>query len=103
MSGDTSARSCEDVDEMVLNYTEMQALATGNPRIKEKIELDTDVSRLKMLESEYFNEQYRIDDTIKGAEIGIKNLEHNISAAKTDVEFVKKNVLPDDVMLYNKT
>lgn len=62
MSGDTSARSCEDVDEMVLNYTEMQALATGDPRIKEKIELDTDVARLKMLESEYYNEQYRLDD-----------------------------------------
>ena len=38
MSGNSSARSCEDVDEMVLNYTEMQALATGDPRIKEKIE-----------------------------------------------------------------
>lgn len=91
MSGDTSARSCEDVDEMVLNYTEMQALATGDPRIKEKIELDTDVERLKMLESEYYNEQYRLDDTIKDAEIGIKNMEHNISAAKSDIEFAKQN------------
>ena len=96
MSGDTSARSCEDVDEMVLNYTEMQALATGDPRIKEKIELDTDVARLKMLESEYYNEQYRLDDTIKDAEIGIKNLEHNISAAKADIEFAKENVLPSE-------
>ena len=91
MSGDTSARSCEDVDEMVLNYTEMQALATGDPRIKEKIELDTDVARLKMLESEYYNEQYRLDDTIKDAEIGKKNMEHNISAAKSDIEFAKQN------------
>ena len=40
MSGDTTARSCEDVDEAVLNYSEMQALATGDERIKEKIELD---------------------------------------------------------------
>lgn len=96
MSGDTSARSCEDVDEMVLNYTEMQALATGDPRIKEKIELDTDVARLKMLESEYYNEQYRLDDTIKDTEISIKNLEHNISAAKADIEFAKENVLPSE-------
>ena len=96
MSGDTSARSCEDVDEMVLNYTEMQALATGDPRIKEKIELDTDVARLKMLESEHYNEQYRLDDTIKNAEIGIRNYEHNISAAKSDIEFAKQNPMTSE-------
>lgn len=47
MSGDTTARSCEDVDEAVLNYSEMQALASGDERIKEKIELDGDVARLR--------------------------------------------------------
>lgn len=87
MNGESSARSCEDVDDMVLNYTEMQALATGDPRIKEKIELDTDVARLKMLENEHYNEQYRLDDVIKDAEINIKNLDHSIAAAKSDVEF----------------
>ncbi len=91
MSGNTSARSCEDVDDMVLNYTEMQALATGDPRIKEKIELDTDVARLKMLESEHYNEQYRLDDVIKDAKTKIKNLEHNIASAEKDAEFVKQN------------
>lgn len=96
MSGDTSARSCEDVDEMVLNYTEMQALATGDPRIKEKIELDTEVARLKMLESEHYNEQYRLDDVIKQSKVGIENYEHNIVAAKNDVAFAGKNVLPKD-------
>lgn len=96
MSGDTSARSCEDVDEMVLNYTEMQALATGDPRIKEKIELDTDVARLKMLESEHYNEQYRLDDVITQAKVGIENYEHNIVAAKDDVAFAGENVLPKD-------
>lgn len=96
MSGDTSARSCEDVDEMVLNYTEMQALATGDPRIKEKIELDTDVARLKMLESEHYNEQYRLDDVITQAKVGIENYEHNIVAAKNDVAYAGKNVLPKD-------
>lgn len=96
MSGDTSARSCEDVDEMVLNYTEMQALATGDQRIKEKIELDTDVARLKMLESEHYNEQYRLDDVIKNAQIGIKNYEHNIQAAKNDMAFAEKHILPKD-------
>ena len=105
MSGNTTARSCEDVDEMVLNYTEMQALATGDPRIKEKIELDTDVARLKMLESEHYNEQYRLDDTISHAQIAIKNYDHVIKCAKNDLEFAKQNVLPGDgfmVEIYGK-
>lgn len=96
MSGETSVRSCEDVDEMVLNYTEMQALATGDPRIKEKIELDTDVARLKMLENEHYNEQYRLDDIIKGAEVSIKNLDHNITAAKNDIAFAGQNPMSTD-------
>ena len=64
MSGNATARSCEDVDEAVLNYSEMQALASGDDRIKEKIELDGDVARLRLLESEPYNAQYRLDDTI---------------------------------------
>lgn len=96
MSGNTTARSCEDVDEMVLNYTEMQALATGDPRIKEKIELDTDVARLKLLESEHYNEQYRLDDTINNSKIAIHNYERAIEGAKKDVEFAKQNELPTD-------
>ena len=62
MSGNAAARSCEDVDEAVLNYSEMQALATGDERIKEKIELDGDVARLRLLENEHYNAQYRLDD-----------------------------------------
>ncbi len=53
MSGKTPARTCQDVDEMVLNYSEMQAIASGDPRVKEKIELDNDVARLRLLESEH--------------------------------------------------
>lgn len=97
MSGKTTARSCEDVDEMVLNYTEMQALATGDPRIKEKIELDTDVARLKMLESEHYNEQYRLDDTISKAQIAIRNYERGIEGAKKDVEFAQQNPLSTEL------
>lgn len=96
MSDKTPARTCEDVDETVLNYSEIQAMASGDPRIKEKIELDNDVARLKMLESEHYNEQYRLDDTIKKAEISIKNYEHNISAAKNDLAFAQKNSYDTD-------
>lgn len=87
MSGNAAARSCEDVDEAVLNYSEMQALATGDERIKEKIELDGDVARLRLLESEHYNAQYRLDDTIANCQKLIKSFSANVEAAKTDIEF----------------
>ena len=87
MSGSATARSCEDVDEAVLNYSEMQALATGDERIKEKIELDSDVARLRLLESEHYNAQYRLDDTISHCENMIRNYSVNIESAKRDIEF----------------
>lgn len=64
MSGDVAGRSCADVDEMVLNYSEMQAIASGDPRIKEKIELDGEVAKLRLLESEHYNEMYKLQDKI---------------------------------------
>lgn len=87
MSGNATARSCEDVDEAVLNYSEMQALATGDERIKEKIELDGDVARLRLLESEHYNAQYRLDDTISHCEKMIHNYSVSIESAKRDMEF----------------
>lgn len=96
MSGDTTARSCEDVDEAVLNYSEMQALASGDERIKEKIELDGDVARLRLLESEHYNAQYRLDDTIRNAEKWIGNLTANITAAKADIAFAAENKPSED-------
>lgn len=87
MSGNATARSCEDVDEAVLNYSEMQALASGDDRIKEKIELDGDVARLRLLESEHYNAQYRLDNTISDCQKLIKTFTANVEAAKTDIEF----------------
>lgn len=93
----TTSRSCEDVDDLVLNYSEIQAMAVGDERIKEKIELDMDVSRLKMLESEHYNAQYRLDDTIADAHKLMKNLTHNIAAAKNDLAFAQENrYLPEN-------
>lgn len=93
----TTSRSCEDVDDLVLNYSEIQAMAVGDERIKEKIELDMDVSRLKMLESEHYNEQYRLDDTIADAQKLMKNLTRNIEAAKNDIAFAQENrYLPEN-------
>ena len=92
MSGSATARSCEDVDEAVLNYSEMQALATGDERIKEKIELDSDVARLRLLESEHYNAQYRLDDTISHCENMIRNYSVNIESAKRDIESAKRDI-----------
>ncbi len=96
MSGNATARSCEDVDEAVLNYSEMQALATGDERIKEKIELDGDVARLRLLESEHYNAQYRLDDTISHCEKMIHNYSVSIESAKRDIEFAAAHQPSED-------
>ena len=96
MSGNATARSCEDVDEAVLNYSEMQALATGDERIKEKIELDGDVARLRLLESEHYNAQYRLDDTISHCEKMIHNYSVSIESAKRNIEFAAAHQPSED-------
>ncbi len=97
MSGKTPARTCEDVDELVLNYSEMQAIASGDPRIKEKIQLDTDVSRLRLLESEHLNKKYQLEDMIKLCETKIAIDKKSIALARGDKEFAVKNELPEGV------
>ena len=96
MSGNATARSCEDVDEAVLNYSEMQSLATGDERIKEKIELDGDVARLRLLESEHYNAQYRLDDTISHCEKMIHSYSVSIESAKRDIEFAAAHQPSED-------
>lgn len=97
MSGKTPARTCQDVDEMVLNYSEMQAIASGDPRIKEKIELDGDVARLRMLESEFNSSRFSMQNDIAKYEKEMKRItEIAIPKCKSDIEFAKKNVLPPE-------
>lgn len=62
MTSKSPARSADDVDELVLTYSEMQAITSGNPLIKEKLELDNDISRLKLLESEHDKSQFKLSD-----------------------------------------
>lgn len=95
MSGKTPARTCEDVDEMVLNYSEMQAIASGDPRIKEKIQLDTDVSRLRLLESEHLNKKYQLEDRVTFCQAQISIAKKHLDLAKADKSFAEKNALPD--------
>lgn len=62
MTSKTVSRSCEDIDEATLSYAEIKAVATGNPLIKEKMQLDNDVHRLKLLKASYDNQRYGLQD-----------------------------------------
>ena len=81
---------------MVLNYSEMQALATGDPRIKEKIELDTEVSRLRTLESEHYNNQYKLEDVILNRKTDLKGMQQRVEFAKGDKAFAEEQLAKSD-------
>ena len=64
MTSKSPARSCDDLDEAALSYAEVKALAAGNPAIKEKMDLDIQVARLKTLQAAYASQRYRLEDAI---------------------------------------
>ena len=64
MTSRTVSRTCEDIDEATLSYAEIKAVATGNPKIKEKMQLENDVQRLKVLRSSYDRQHYALEDNI---------------------------------------
>ena len=64
MTSKSPVRSCEDVDDTALSYAEVKALATGNPAIKEKMALDVEVSKLKLLKANFVSNHYRLEDDI---------------------------------------
>ena len=64
MTSKSPVRSAEDIDETALSYAEIKMLATGNPHIKEKMELDLAVTKLQMLKSAFQNEIYSLEDKI---------------------------------------
>jgi len=64
MTAKSPVRSCEDCDETALSYAEIKALCAGNPLIAEKMQLDNDVAKLRMLKSEYKNQHYRLEDAL---------------------------------------
>ena len=78
-------RSCEDVDESVLSYSEVKALCIGDPRIKEKMELDIDVNKLKMLEASFKNQHYTLQDRLR------KTLPASISATEHKIEQLERD------------
>ena len=87
MTSKSPVRSCEDVDEAALSYAEIKALCAGDPRIKERMDLDIDVSRLRLLKAEHQSQQYRMEDNLlKYFPEQIKQNQEFIAGFKADME-----------------
>ena len=94
MTSKSPVRSAEDVDESALSYAEIKALATGNPLIKEKMDLDVQVSKLKMLNASYLSEKYTLEDNIlKLYPSKIKVLSGRIEGYEKDIAHLKENTI----------
>ena len=92
MTSKSPARSCEDVDETALTYAEVKALATGNPAIKEKMDLEVQVSKLKLLKSNYLSTRYSIEDRLlKKVPRDIRLTEESIAGCDTDMTLYAQN------------
>ena len=90
MTSKIPVRVAEDVDEASLSYSEIKALATGNPLIKEKMDLDNEVTKLKMLESNYKSNKYKLEDKVnKIYPQSILKTEMEIKAVKEDIASVE--------------
>ena len=91
MTSKTPVRVAEDVDEATLNYAEIKALATGNPLIREKMDLDVEVSKLKMLESNFKSNLYKMEDKVaKVYPKEIESLKEKTENLKKDIERVEE-------------
>ena len=98
MTSKSPVRSAEDIDETALSYAEIKALATGNPHIKEKMELDTDVAKLKLLKSSFMSQKYELEDkVIKYYPQQIKKLTEMIECAGKDKLIAEKYPKQEDV------
>ena len=97
MTSKSPVRSAEDIDETALSYAEIKMLATGNPYIKEKMDLDIQVQKLKLLKSNFLSEKYALEDKIiKYYPQRITALENRIEGLKQDVETAKQHPKPTD-------
>jgi len=87
MTSKSPVRSCEDVDEQALSYAEVKALCAGDPRIREKMDLDVQVAKLKVLRSDYQNQKYRLEDKLlKHYPEEIQKAKNRIAALKNDAQ-----------------
>ena len=92
MTSKSPVRSCDDVDEQALSYAEIKALCAGNPLIKEKMDLDIDVARLKVLKADHQSQQYRMEDKLlKYFPAEIEKHTGYIHGYEADIQTVEKH------------
>ena len=96
MTSKSPARSADDLDDAALSYAEVKALAAGNPMIKEKMDLDIQVARLKTLKTAYNNEHYRLEDAItQGFPAEMRKTAQQLENAKADTALLQQNTKRD--------
>lgn len=108
MTRKSPVRSAEDIDEASLSYAEIKALASGNPKVKEKMELDTKVSKLKLAKANYLSQKYDLEDRIikyypqkiKSIKTRIEGLENDIKDLKPQKEFQQIKI--KDMLIVDK-
>ena len=97
MTSKSPVRSAEDIDETALSYAEIKMLATGNPYIKEKMDLDIQVQKLKLLKSNFLSEKYSLEDKIiKYYPQRIASMHSRIEGLKADVKTAQEHPKPTD-------
>ncbi len=92
MTGRAIGRDCEDIDEATISYAEAQAIASGNPLVKEKIEVDGEVNRLSLLRNQHINQQYRLMDRLeKDYPQQLQHHEANMVSIQQDIQLRDAN------------
>ena len=97
MSSKSPVRSCDDVDEVALSFAEIKALCAGDPRIKERMDLDVEVSKLKIMKADYKSKQYRLEDNLlRHFPEQIEKLKGCIQAIQEDMQTLGAHPHPTD-------
>ena len=97
MTSKSPVRSCEDVDESVLSFAEVKALCAGDPRIKERMDLELEVSKLKIMKADHNSKQYQMEDNIlKHFPLQIQEAQSFISGIQSDIQTLSQHPHPAD-------
>ena len=95
MTSKSPVRSCEDIDETALSFAEIKALCAGDERIKEKMDLDVDVARLKLMRANHQSQQYKLEDNIlRYFPEQIEQAKEIISGLKADMQTLTSGAPP---------
>ena len=97
MTSKSPVRSCEDVDETALSFAEIKALCAGDPKIKQRMDLDLDVSKLRIMKADHNSKQYRLeDDLLKNFPQQIREAQGYIAGLQSDIQTLQQHPHPAD-------